>query len=391
MNIQEEALKLHEELKGKLEIAPKAKVESAYDLSLAYTPGVAEPCNKIHENRDDVYKYTVKGNTIAVVTDGTAVLGLGDIGPEAGLPVMEGKAVLFKTFGNVDAFPICLATKDVEEIVKTVKLISPGFGGINLEDISAPRCFEIEDRLKAELDIPVFHDDQHGTAVVVLAAMINALKLTGKVMEDLSVVINGAGAAGVAIAKLLMKMGLKDVVLCDRQGAIYEGREGLNDIKRQMATITNLDNKKGNLADIIKGADVFIGVSSPGVLTADMVRSMAPEPMVFAMANPVPEIFPDDAKGAGARIVGTGRSDFPNQINNVLAFPGIFRGALDVRARQINDEMKIAAAYAIAESVSVNELKENFIIPYAFNKNVAARVANAVADAAQKTGVAARF
>ncbi|MBZ4665603.1 malic enzyme-like NAD(P)-binding protein [Mahella sp.] len=390
MNIQEEALKLHKEHKGKLEITSKVKVESAYDLSLAYTPGVAEPCRRIHENRDDVYEYTIKGNTIAVVTDGTAVLGLGDIGPEAGLPVMEGKAVLFKAFGNVDAFPICLATKDVEEIVKAVKLISPAFGGINLEDISAPRCFEIEQRLKAELDIPVFHDDQHGTAVVVLAAMINALKLTGKVMDNLNVVINGAGAAGVAIAKLLMKMGLKDVVLCDRQGAIYEGRDGLNDIKRQMAAITNLDKKKGKLADVIKGADVFIGVSSPGVLTADMVRTMAPEPMVFAMANPVPEIFPDEAKSAGARIVGTGRSDFPNQINNVLAFPGIFRGALDVRARRINDEMKIAAAYAIAGSVKAEELSEDFIIPYAFNKEVSANVAKAVAESARKTGVAAK-
>jgi malate dehydrogenase (oxaloacetate-decarboxylating) len=390
MSIQEEALELHKEHKGKLEITSKVKVESAYDLSLAYTPGVAEPCKRIHENRDDVYKYTIKGNTIAVVTDGTAVLGLGDIGPEAGLPVMEGKAVLFKIFGNVDAFPICLATKDVEEIVKTVKLISPGFGGINLEDISAPRCFEIEERLKAELDIPVFHDDQHGTAVVVLAAMINALKITGKVLDNLSVVINGAGAAGVAIAKLLMKMGLKDVVLCDRQGAIYEGRNGLNDIKRQMATITNLDKKKGNLTDVIKGADVFIGVSSPGVLTPDMVRTMAPEPMVFAMANPVPEIFPDEAKSAGARIVGTGRSDFPNQINNVLAFPGIFRGALDVRARQINDEMKIAAAYAIAGSVKPEELNEDFIIPYAFNKKVSINVAKAVAESARKTGVAAK-
>lgn len=390
MSIQEEALELHKEHKGKLEITSKVKVESAYDLSLAYTPGVAEPCKRIHENRDDVYKYTIKGNTIAVVTDGTAVLGLGDIGPEAGLPVMEGKAVLFKTFGNVDAFPICLATKDVEEIVKTVKLISPGFGGINLEDISAPRCFEIEERLKAELDIPVFHDDQHGTAVVVLAAMINALKITGKVLDNLSVVINGAGAAGVAIAKLLMKMGLKDVVLCDRQGAIYEGRNGLNDIKRQMATITNLDKKKGNLTDVIKGADVFIGVSSPGVLTPDMVRTMAPEPMVFAMANPVPEIFPDEAKSAGARIVGTGRSDFPNQINNVLAFPGIFRGALDVRACQINDEMKIAAAYAIAGSVKPEELNEDFIIPYAFNKKVSINVAKAVAESARKTGVAAK-
>jgi malate dehydrogenase (oxaloacetate-decarboxylating) len=390
MSVQEEALELHKEHKGKLEITSKVKVESAYDLSLAYTPGVAEPCKMIHENRDDVYKYTIKGNTIAVVTDGTAVLGLGDIGPEAGLPVMEGKAVLFKIFGNVDAFPICLATKDVEEIVKTVKLISPGFGGINLEDISAPRCFEIEERLKAELDIPVFHDDQHGTAVVVLAAMINALKITGKVLDNLSVVINGAGAAGVAIAKLLMKMGLKDVVLCDRQGAIYEGRNGLNDIKRQMATITNLDKKKGNLTDVIKGADVFIGVSSPGVLTPDMVRTMAPEPMVFAMANPVPEIFPDEAKSAGARIVGTGRSDFPNQINNVLAFPGIFRGALDVRACQINDEMKIAAAYAIAGSVKPEELNEDFIIPYAFNKEVSVNVAKAVAESARKTGVAAK-
>jgi len=390
MSVQEEALKLHEENKGKLEITPKVKVETAYDLSLAYTPGVAEPCKKIHENVEDAYKYTIKCNSIAVVTDGTAVLGLGDIGPEAALPVMEGKAILFKTFGNVDAFPISLGTKDVDEIVKAVKLISPGFGGINLEDISAPRCFEVEERLKAELNIPVFHDDQHGTAVVTLAAMINALKLTGKTMESLSVVINGAGAAGVAIAKLLMKMGLKDVVLCDRQGAIYKGRDGLNDIKKQMADITNLHMKKGTLADVIKGADVFIGVSSPGVLTADMVRTMATDPMIFAMANPVPEIFPDEAKSAGAKIVGTGRSDFPNQINNVLAFPGIFRGALDVRAREINDEMKIAAAYAIAESVKDEELNENFIIPYAFNKEVSVNVAKAVAEAARKTGVATK-
>lgn len=390
MNVQEEALKLHEELKGKLEITSKAKVESAYDLSLAYTPGVAEPCKKIHENRDDVYKYTFKGNTIAVVTDGTAVLGLGDIGPEAALPVMEGKAVLFKTFGNVDAFPICLATKDVDEIVKTVKLISPGLGGINLEDISAPRCFEIEERLKAELDIPVFHDDQHGTAVVVLAAMINALKIVGKHMEELSVVVNGAGAAGIAITKLLMKMGLKDVVLCDRKGAIYEGREDLNPVKEAIARVTNRSMKKGTLAQVMEGTDVFIGVSSANVVSVDMVKSMNKDPMVFAMANPVPEIFPDDARKGGARIIGTGRSDFPNQINNVLAFPGIFRGALDVRARQINDEMKIAAAYAIAQSVSDSELREDFIIPYAFNKNVAANVAKAVAEAAIKTGVAAQ-
>ncbi|NLM50139.1 MAG: NAD-dependent malic enzyme [Clostridiaceae bacterium] len=387
MDIKEKALKMHEEWKGKIEITSRAPVESREDLSIAYTPGVAEPCLKIKDNTDLSYTYTRRGNLVAVVTDGTAVLGLGDIGPEAGMPVMEGKCVLFKTFGDVDAFPLCIKSKDVDEIVRTIKLLEGSFGGINLEDISAPRCFEIERKLKEVCEIPIFHDDQHGTAVVTLAALINALKITGKKMSDIEVVVNGSGAAGIAITKLLMKMGLKNVILCDRQGAIYEGRDNLNEEKAEMAKISNLQKKKGTLAEVIKGADVFIGVSAPGVLTKEMVKTMNKDAIIFAMANPVPEIMPDEAKEAGARIVGTGRSDFKNQINNVLAFPGIFRGALDVRAKDINDEMKIAAAYAIAEAVG-DKLCEDFIIPDAFDKNVAKLVAKAVSKAAIETKVA---
>jgi Malic enzyme len=388
MTIYDESLEFHEKNKGKLEVISKVPIKNARDLSLAYTPGVAEPCRRINANVEDVYKYTTKGNMIAVVTDGTAVLGLGDIGPEAGLPVMEGKCALFKTFGDVDAIPICIASKNVDDIVKTVKLISPSLGGINLEDISAPRCFEVESRLKAELDIPVFHDDQHGTAVVVLSALLSALKLEKKEMKDISIVINGAGSAGIAIAKLLIKSGAGDVTLCDKAGALYKGKEGMNPAQESMAEITNKRMVKGTLKDAMAGANVFIGVSAPGVVTKDMVSSMAPGAMVFPMANPTPEIFPEEAKAAGARIVGTGRSDYPNQINNVLAFPGIFRGALDVRAREINDEMKIAAAYAIANSVSSEELSEEYIMPHAFDKNVSMNVAKAVAEAARKSGVA---
>lgn len=388
MDYAKEALKRHVEWHGKIKIVPTCPLENKDDLSVAYTPGVAEPCKEINQDVSKVYDYCRKGNLVAVVTDGTAVLGLGDIGPEAGMPVMEGKAVLFKAFGDVDAFPICLATKDVEEIVQTVKMIAPGFGGINLEDISAPRCFEIEKRLKAELDIPVFHDDQHGTAVVTVAAMLNALKLVGKELSEISVVVNGAGAAGIACTKLLMSLGLKDVVLCDRQGAIFKGREGLNPVKAEMAEITNAACKKGSLADVLKGADVFMGVSAPNMVTKEMVRSMNRDAIVFAMANPTPEIFPQDALEAGAKVVGTGRSDFPNQINNVLAFPGIFRGALDARASEINDEMKIAAARAIADLVKPEELCPEFIIPNALDKEVAPAVAKAVMEAARRTGVA---
>ncbi|MGG7079498.1 NAD(P)-dependent malic enzyme [Clostridium sardiniense] len=388
MNYFEESLKLHEEKVGKIEVTSKVKVETRDDLSLAYTPGVAEPCRKIHENEENVYKYTSKGNLVAVVTDGSAVLGLGDIGPKAGLPVMEGKAVLFKEFAGVDAFPICLATNDVDEIVKTVKLIAPGFGGINLEDIGAPRCFEVEEKLKKELDIPVFHDDQHGTAIVVLAGFINALKVVGKKIEDIKVVVNGAGAAGTAISKLLLSSGVKNLIACDRVGILYDGIENVDDDKKELAKITNPDKIQGTLADALVGADVFIGVSAPGIVSKDMVRSMNNDSILFAMANPTPEIMPDEAKEAGARVVGTGRSDFPNQVNNVLAFPGIFRGALDVRAKEINEEMKIAAAYAIASIIKDEELNEDNVIPYALDKTVAANVAEAIKKAAKESGSA---
>ena len=388
MDYAKESLKLHYELKGKLEVTPRAKVDSKEALSLAYTPGVAEPCLVIQKDVEKSYELTRRWNTVAVVTDGTAVLGLGDIGPEAGMPVMEGKCVLFKAFGDVDAIPLCVRTKDVEEIVKTVSLLAGSFGGVNLEDISAPRCFEIEKRLKEICDIPIFHDDQHGTAVVTLAGLINALKLTGKKIEEVKIVTSGAGAAGIAIIKLLLSMGAKHVIMTDREGAIYKGRENLNPIKMEMAEITNLSMEKGSLSDVIKNADVFIGVSAPGTLNKDMVKSMAEKPIIFACANPIPEIFPEDAKEAGAAVVSTGRSDFPNQINNVLCFPGIFRGALDVRAKDINDEMKVAAAYAIAGLVSNQELNAEYILPAAFDERVKDAVANAVAEAAKKSGVA---
>jgi malate dehydrogenase (oxaloacetate-decarboxylating) len=388
MNVYEESLVLHEENQGKVKIVSKVPVRNRKDLSLAYTPGVAEPCRKIHENPENVYKYTNKGNFVAVVTDGTAVLGLGDIGPMAGMPVMEGKAILFKEFANVDAFPICVASKDVEDIVQTVKMIAPTFGGINLEDISAPRCFEIEERLKAELDIPVFHDDQHGTAVVTASGLINALKIVNKKFEDITIVINGAGAAGTAITRMLIAMGVVDVIICDKNGIVYAGSPDNNAAKEQIAKITNKKNRRGTLADAMVGADVFIGVSVPDVLTGEMVRSMNTGSIIFAMANPVPEIMPDVAKEAGVRIYGSGRSDFENQINNVLAFPGIFRGALDVRAKEINEEMKIAAAYAIASIITDEELKEDYVIPDAFDKRIAERVAKAVAKAAIDTKVA---
>lgn len=388
MDYAKESLKLHYELKGKLEITPRAKVDSKEALSLAYTPGVAEPCLVIQKDVEKSYELTRRWNMVAVVTDGTAVLGLGDIGPEAGMPVMEGKCVLFKAFGDVDAIPLCVRTKDVEEIVKTVSLLAGSFGGVNLEDISAPRCFEIEKRLKEICDIPIFHDDQHGTAVVTLAGLINALKLTGKKIEEVKIVTSGAGAAGIAIIKLLISMGAKNVIMTDREGAIYKGRDNLNPIKMEMAEITNLSMEKGSLSDVIKNADVFIGVSAPGTLRKEMVKSMAEKPIIFACANPVPEIFPEDAKEAGAAVVSTGRSDFPNQINNVLCFPGIFRGALDVRAKDINDEMKVAAAYAIAGLVSDQELNAEYILPAAFDERVKDAVANAVAEAAKKSGVA---
>lgn len=384
------ALKLHKENEGKIALDCKVPVKTKEDLTLAYTPGVAEPCLEISKDYEKIYDYTSKGNFVAVVTNGTAVLGLGDIGAGAGLPVMEGKAILFKSFAGVDAFPICIDTKDVDKIVETVKLLEPTFGGINLEDIKAPECFEIEERLKKICNIPIFHDDQHGTAVVTLAAMINALKIAGKKFEDLKVVVNGAGAAGTAIIKLLLSMGVKNIIACDRKGAISRGQEDLNDAKRALADITNPEMIKGSLSDIIKGADVFIGVSAPGAITGDMIKTMNKEPLVFAMANPTPEIYPDEAKAAGARVVGTGRSDFPNQINNVLAFPGIFRGALDVRASEINEEMKIAAAYAIAELVSEDELEPDYVIPGAFDSRIAPKVASYVAKAAIETGVARR-
>ena len=374
------SLKMHEEHKGKVEVVSKVAVKNRDDLSTAYTPGVAEPCRKIRDNKADVYKYTCKGNMVAVVSDGTAVLGLGDIGPEAAIPVMEGKSILFKEFGGVDAFPICLDTKDVDEIVETVKRIAPVFGGINLEDISAPRCFEIEKRLKEELDIPVFHDDQHGTAIVVLSGVINALRLTGKKKEACRVVVNGAGSAGIAIAKLLLDYGFKNLLLCDRCGIISSTSEGINDAQRAMLATTNLNDEKGGLADAMRCADIFVGVSAPGIVTEEMVASMNSDAILFAMANPVPEIMPDLAKKAGARVVGTGRSDFPNQVNNVVAFPGIFRGALEGHAKQITDKMKLAAANAIAALVSDEELNENNIMPEAFDP----RVADVVADAVKK-------
>ena len=388
MDYAKESLRLHGEWKGKIEVVATVPVETRDDLSLAYTPGVAQPCLGIQRDVEKSYELTRRHNLCAVITDGSAVLGLGDIGPEAGMPVMEGKCVLFKAFGGVDAIPLCVRTKDVDEFVHAVALLAGSFGGINLEDISAPRCFEIERKLKAVCDIPIFHDDQHGTAVVTLAAMLNALKLTGKKLEEVRVVTSGAGAAGVAIIRLLMSMGLKNVIMCDRQGAIYEGREGLNESKREMAAISNREKVSGTLEQVIRGADVFIGVSAPGTVTPEMVRSMAPDPILFTMANPEPEIMPQLAREAGAAVVGTGRSDFPNQINNVLAFPGIFRGALDVRASDINDEMKIAAAYAIAGLVSDEELCADYIIPAAFDKRVRDAVADAVARAAVRSGVA---
>lgn len=388
MNIREESLQKHYEWNGKIEVVAKAKVNDSKSLSLAYTPGVAEPCLEIQKDYNKSYELTRRNNLVAVITDGSAVLGLGDIGPEAGMPVMEGKCVLFKEFGDVDAFPLCVRTKDVDEFVQTVYNISGSFGGINLEDISAPRCFEIEEKLKKMCDIPIFHDDQHGTAVVVSAALINATKIIGKDLGECKAVINGSGAAGTAIAKLLMTLGLKDVILCDRTGAIYEGRENLNASKAEIAKVTNRGMVKGGLKDAIIGTDIFIGVSAPGVLTEDMIKTMHKDPIVLAMANPTPEIMPDEAKAAGAKIVGTGRSDFPNQINNVVAFPGIFRGALDVRASAITENMKIAAAYAIASLVDDDKLNEDYILPYAFDERIKDTVANAVAEAARKDGVA---
>ena len=388
MDYAAESLRMHRELRGKIEIALRADVSSSEALSLAYTPGVAEPCLEIQRDPTQSYELTRRWNTVAVVTDGTAVLGLGDIGPEAGMPVMEGKCALFKAFGGVDAIPLCVRSKDVDEIVRTVELLAGSFGGVNLEDISAPRCFEIEQRLKEVCDIPIFHDDQHGTAVITLAGMMNALKLVGKHIEDVRIVTSGAGAAGIAIIRLLMAMGLEHVIMCDRQGAIYEGRDGLNPIKQQMAAVTNRERRSGSMAEVIAGADVFIGVSAPGTLTQDMVRSMAADPIVFACANPTPEIFPDEAKAAGAAVVSTGRSDYPNQVNNVLCFPGIFRGALDVRASDINDAMKIAAAKAIAGLVSDDELNADYILPRAFDPRVRDAVAAATAQAARESGVA---
>jgi malate dehydrogenase (oxaloacetate-decarboxylating) len=382
------SLKLCEENQGKLEVISKAPVTTKDELSTAYTPGVAEPCRKIHADKRDVYKYTIKGHTVAVVTDGTAVLGLGDIGPEAAMPVMEGKAVLFKVFGDVDAFPICLDTKDTEEIIKTIKYLAPTFGGINLEDISAPRCFEIEERLKLELDIPVFHDDQHGTAIVVAAGIINALKVVGKKWEDVNIVINGAGAAGISICKLLLQFEPKNVVMVDKPGALCVGEEWMNPAQKSMAEVTNKDGERGPLTEIIKGKDIFIGVSAPNIVTSDMISTMAKDAIVFAMANPIPEIMPEEARAGGARVIATGRSDYPNQINNVLVFPGVFKGALMVQAKQIVEEMKIAAARALASLVSDAELKEDYIIPDAFDKRVADTVADQVARVAEGLGIA---
>jgi len=388
-NLREAALELHRKHKGKLEAVTKVPVRDARDLSLAYSPGVAEPCKEIFDDPSKVYEYTMKGNLVAVVSDGTAVLGLGNIGPEAAMPVMEGKAVLFKSFAGVDAFPICLKTNDVDKIVETVKLLEPTFGGVNLEDIAAPACFVIEERLKKETGIPVFHDDQHGTAIVTAAGLINALRVVGKKLEEIRIVVNGAGAAGIAIIKLLLNMGVKDVIMCDTKGILYEGRTyGMNPVKEEMAKITNREKLQGTLADAIKGADVFIGVSVAGAVTPEMVKSMNRDPIIFAMANPTPEIMPAEAKAAGAAVVGTGRSDFPNQVNNVLAFPGIFRGALDVRATCINEEMKMAAVYAIADLIGPEELSADKVIPAPFDPRVAPSVAAAVAKAAMESGVA---
>ena len=388
MDVKEKALLAHEQWKGKLDIRTKCPITNAEELSIAYTPGVAEPCLKIRDDVSLSYKYTGRGNLVAVVTDGTAVLGLGDIGPEAGMPVMEGKCALFKAFGGVDAIPLCVRSKDVDEIVNTVALLAGSFGGINLEDISAPRCFEIERKLKQRCDIPIFHDDQHGTAVITLAGLLNALKVVDKKIEDIRVVTSGAGAAGTAIIRLLISMGLQNVIMCDRKGAIYEGREGLTDEKADIARLTNREKKQGSLAEVIVGADVFIGVSAPGALTKEMVQTMAKDAIIFACANPTPEIFPEEAKAGGAKVVATGRSDFPNQVNNVLAFPGIFRGALDVQASDINDQMKIAAAYALAELVSDEELCADYVLPAAFDPRVGPAVAKAVAQAARDTCVA---
>lgn len=389
MDYAKESLRLHGEWKGKIEVVTRVPVENKDDLSLAYTPGVAQPCLEIQKDVDKSYDLTRRWNMCLVVTDGSAVLGLGNIGPEAGMPVMEGKCVLFKAFGDVDAFPLCIKSNDVDEIVNTIYLISGSFGGVNLEDISAPRCFEIEKKLKEKCDIPIFHDDQHGTAIITLAGLTNALKVVGKKKEDVRIVMNGAGAAAISIARLLLTAGFKDITLCDRKGAIYEGRpEGMNPIKEEMAKVTNLAKKSGSLAEMLVGADVFIGVSAPGAVTTEMVKTMNKDAVVFACANPTPEIFPDDAKAGGAEVVSTGRSDFPNQINNVLAFPGIFRGAFDVRAKEINDEMKLAASEALANLITDEELSPEYIIPKAFDKRVGPAVAKAVAEAAKRTGVA---
>ena len=389
MDYAKESLRLHGEWKGKIEVVTRVPVENKDDLSLAYTPGVAQPCLEIQKDVDKSYDLTRRWNMCLVVTDGSAVLGLGNIGPEAGMPVMEGKCVLFKAFGDVDAFPLCIKSNDVDEIVNTIYLISGSFGGVNLEDISAPRCFEIEKKLKEKCDIPIFHDDQHGTAIITLAGLTNALKVVGKKKENVRIVMNGAGAAAISIARLLLTAGFKDITLCDRKGAIYEGRpEGMNPVKDEMAKVTNLAKKSGSLADMLVGADVFIGVSAPGAVTTEMVKTMNKDAVVFACANPTPEIFPDDAKAGGAKVVSTGRSDFPNQINNVLAFPGIFRGAFDVRAKEINDEMKLAAAEALAGLITDEELSSEYIIPKAFDKRVGPAVTKAVAEAAKRTGVA---
>lgn len=388
MSVADDSLKMHYEKRGKIEIVSRVPVESSEDLSLAYTPGVAQPCLEIQKNPELSYELTRRWNTCAVITDGSAILGLGDIGPEAGMPVMEGKCVLFKEFGGVDAVPICVRTKDVDEFVNAVYLISGSFGGINLEDISAPRCFEIEDKLKEKCDIPVFHDDQHGTAVIMLAGVMNALKVVGKKKEDVRIAVSGAGAAATAVTKLLLNYGIKDITMCDRNGAVYEGRKGLNSAKEAVSRITNPQKLKGTLADVIKGADIFIGVSAPGMVTKEMVESMADDAIIFACANPTPEIFPDEARAGGARVICTGRSDYPNQINNVLAFPGIFRGAFDARASQINEEMKIAAANALASIIPDDELNADYIIPKAFDPRVRPAIAKAVAEAARKSGVA---